>query len=66
MKTIIDEEECIGCGSCVELRPEVLEMNEDKEKAEVFLPEGGSKACIEEAMDHLSQSPAFIWQENNP
>lgn len=51
MKVFIDEEECIGCGSCVELCPEVFRMNEDKEKAEVILPEGGPKECIEEAME---------------
>ena len=62
MKTIIDEEECIGCGSCVELCPEVFKMNEDKEKAEVFLPEGGSKACIEEAIDTCPVS-CIHWQE---
>ena len=40
----IDEEECIGCGSCVEICPEVFQMKEGEEKAEVIKPEGGPKA----------------------
>jgi ferredoxin len=51
MKVIIDEEECLGCETCVELCPEVFQMNEDKGKAEVILPEGGPKECIDEAID---------------
>ena len=62
MKTSIDEEECIGCGSCVELCPEVFNMNEDKEMAEVILSEGGPKECIEEAIDTCPVS-CIHWQE---
>jgi ferredoxin len=62
MKVIIDEEECIGCGSCVELCPEVFRMNEDKEKAEVILPEGGSEECNEEAIDTCPVS-CIHWEE---
>jgi len=29
-KISINEEKCIGCGSCVSLCPEGFEMNEDK------------------------------------
>jgi ferredoxin len=62
MQTTIDEEECIGCGSCEELCPEVFKMNEDKEKAEVILPEGGPKEYIEEAIDTCPVS-CIHWQE---
>jgi ferredoxin len=34
-KPVIDLEECIGCGSCVEICPEVFELNEDDVKAYV-------------------------------
>jgi ferredoxin len=62
MKVFINEEECIGCGSCVELCPEIFRMNEDKEKAEVTQPDGGSEECIEEAMDTCPVS-CIHWDE---
>ena len=50
-KVYIDTDECIGCESCVELCPEVFSFDEEAEKAEVILPEGGSEECIEEAIE---------------
>jgi ferredoxin len=50
-RVIVDEEECIGCGSCEEICPEVFVLNEDTEKAEVINPEGGPEDLIEEAME---------------
>jgi ferredoxin len=47
----IDEEHCIGCGSCVAICPEVFRMKEGDEKAEVIKPEGGPQDLIQEAMD---------------
>jgi len=47
----VDEEECIGCGTCEELCPEVFKMNEDTEKSEVIKPEGGPEDLIQEAID---------------
>ena len=32
----IDEEECIGCGTCEEICGEVFRLNEDTEKAAVI------------------------------
>ena len=40
-RVVIDEEECIGCGTCEEICPEVFKLNPDTEKAEVIKPEGG-------------------------
>ena len=48
---VIDEEECTGCETCVELCPEVFEFDSDNEKAIVIKPEGGDEECIEEAME---------------
>jgi ferredoxin len=61
-KIVIDEEECIGCGSCSELCPDVFEMDEEAEKARVILPEGGNEECIEEA---ISTCPVecISWEE---
>lgn len=50
-QVVIDTEECIGCESCVELCADVFSFNEDEEKAEVILPQGGSEDCIEEAIE---------------
>ena len=46
----IDEEECIGCESCVELCPSVFGFDEDSEKA--FVVDGADAAddCIDEAI----------------
>jgi ferredoxin len=49
-RVYIDEEECIGCGSCEEICPEVFKLDEETEKAAVIKPEGGPEALIEEAM----------------
>ena len=63
-RVFIDTEECTGCETCVELCSEVFSFNEDEEKAEVILPEGGPEdCCIEEAMD--SCPAEFIhWEED--
>lgn len=47
----IDEEECIGCGSCEEICPEVFKLNEETEKAEFIKPEGSPEELIEEAIE---------------
>jgi ferredoxin len=54
----IDEEECIGCGSCVEICPEVFQMKEDEEKTEVIKPEGGSRRPDPGSHGHL---PGFLY-----
>jgi ferredoxin len=58
----IDEEECIGCGSCVEICPEVFQMQEGDEKAQVLKPEGGPPDLIQEAMDTCPVS-CIHWEE---
>ena len=45
----IDEEECIGCESCVELCPDVFSFNAESNKAYVTNPNGGDQKCIEDA-----------------
>ena len=45
----IDEDECIGCGTCVELCPEIFAFNDDTNKAYVILPQGGDEGCIDDA-----------------
>ena len=42
-KVHIDEDACIGCGSCEEICPEVFKLDSDSGKAKVIKPEGGSE-----------------------
>lgn len=58
----IDEEECIGCGSCEEICPEVFKLNEETEKAEVIMREGGSEDLIEEAIETCPVE-CIYWEE---
>lgn len=50
MAIVIDEQECIGCETCVELCPDVFEMDADGEKAVVKDPDSTDE-CVEEAID---------------
>lgn len=49
-KLRIDEDECIGCESCVELCPAAFEMNADGDKA-IVTDEDSTADCVEEAID---------------
>jgi len=46
----IDQENCIGCGTCPALAPNTFRMKEDG-KAEVFNQEGDDKESQEMAKD---------------
>ncbi|WP_457577191.1 ferredoxin [Desulfomarina sp.] len=48
-KVHIDEDECIGCESCVEICPDVFRFNDDTDKAEVIDEDSGGEECVEEA-----------------
>ena len=61
-KVVIDEEECTGCESCVELCPDVFEFDEEAEKAHVIKPEGGDEECIEEAIETCPVA-CISWEE---
>jgi len=39
MKIKIDENLCIGCGSCEASCPKIFKLNQEKMKAEVLAPE---------------------------
>jgi ferredoxin len=51
MKAIVDQDECIGCGVCIEMCPEVFTWNDD-EKAVAYtnpVPEDVQQTCQEAA-----------------
>ena len=60
-KVIIDEPECIGCGSCADICPEVFKLNKGTEKSIVIKPEGGPEDLIEEAMGECPMS-CIYWE----
>ncbi len=60
-KVVIDQEECIGCESCVEVCPEVFAFDEDEEKAYVIQEEGGPEDLIEEAIE-TCPSECIHWE----
>ena len=63
MTVFIDEDECIGCGTCEEICPEVFRLNTEIEKAEVIMPEGGPEDLIEEAIESCPTSCIYTEEE---
>ena len=58
---VIDEEECQGCESCVEICPEVFEFDEDSQIAVVKNPQA-DEDCIQEAIDSCPVE-CIRWEE---
>lgn len=61
-KVVLDQEECIGCESCVEICPEVFGFDEDEEMAYLIMEEGGPEDKIQEAIDSCP-SECISWEE---
>ena len=61
-RVCINEEECIGCGACEGICPEVFELDNEKGKAVVIKPEGGPEDLIEEAIEACPVS-CISWEE---
>jgi len=61
-RVYIDEEECIGCGTCEEICEEVFKLNEETDTAEVIKPEGGPEDLIQEAIDSCPVE-CIHWEE---
>jgi len=61
-KVVIDQDECIGCESCVEICPEVFGWDEEEEKAYVIQSEGGPEDEIQEAIDSCP-SECIYWED---
>lgn len=49
MKIKIDEEKCIGCGSCVAVCPDCFEMTDDNKAR--LKDEITNTECVQEAVD---------------
>lgn len=48
---VIETEDCVGCGSCVEICPEIFVLNESLEKAQVVNPDGCPEEKVNEAIE---------------
>jgi ferredoxin len=50
MRVTVNEEECIGCGLCVETCPDVFELKDDKAVVKMEdVPENLAESCREAA-----------------
>jgi ferredoxin len=49
LKVTLDDEECIGCQSCIELCPDVFGFDDETEKAYVYEQYSEDEECIEDA-----------------
>ncbi|MCF8070713.1 MAG: ferredoxin [Desulfobacterales bacterium] len=49
-KVEIDQDECIGCETCVEICPSVFGYNEDDEKAFVIEESDQDADCVDDAI----------------
>jgi len=59
---IIDEDECAGCETCVEICPDAFEFDEASGVAKVINP-GSEDECVEEAMESCP-SECIHWKED--
>jgi ferredoxin len=50
-KVVIDADECVACGTCVEVCPEVFKMDDGADYAEVIMETGGPEDLIQESID---------------
>lgn len=49
MSVNVNRDDCIGCGVCAQICPDVFELDEDAGKAKVIRPDGAE--CAQEAAD---------------
>jgi ferredoxin len=50
MKIVVDRDECIGCGNCSDIAPDVFELDEEG-LSKVTNPEGADDDTIREAAE---------------
>jgi len=50
-KVVLDADECVACGTCVEICPEVFKMEEGDDAAQVIKATGGPEDLIQESID---------------
>lgn len=58
---VIEEDDCIACGNCEQVCPEVFRLNEPLGHSEVINPQGAPEDQIQEALDQCP-AQAIQWQ----
>jgi len=61
---MIEIEDCIACGNCGQVCPEVFRLNESLGHSEVINPYGAAEDKIQEAIDQCPVQ-CIHWQEEN-
>lgn len=61
-RVVIDADECVACGTCVEICPEVFEMEDEADAATVIKESGGPEDLIQEAIDSCPVQ-CISWEE---
>jgi len=59
---VLDTEECIACGNCEQVCPEVFRVNEALGHSEVIDPQGAPEEKIQVALDQCPVQ-CIHWQE---
>ncbi|WP_456325941.1 ferredoxin [Desulfonauticus submarinus] len=60
MDVLIDRDLCIGCEACVEICPNVFEINYSEKKAYVINPEGASLQELKQAVESCPVKCIFL------
>ncbi len=61
-KVVIDEAECVACGTCAEICPEVFVLEDGADAAKVIKPTGGPEDKVQEAIDSCP-TQCISWEE---
>jgi ferredoxin len=61
-KVVVDADECVACGTCVEVCPEVFKLEEGDEAVKVIKATGGPEDKIQEAIDSCPVQ-CIKWEE---
>jgi len=63
-KVVIDTEECVACGTCVEVSPEVFKLDDGADAAEVIKSSVSSSEedSVQEAIDSCP-TQCIHWEE---
>ncbi len=61
-RIIIDADECVACESCVEICPEVFQLEEGADVVIIIKETGGPEDLIQEAIDTCPVQ-CLAWEE---